>query len=186
MNSAARSALPRPERQTPLAANFPDMRLLHEVTESPQITQRDLSRRVGVALGLTNLILRRLIKKGAVKAKALNRRSVDYILTPRGMAEKLRKAYHYTLRAIRAHRAIQDAMEAIVRRELAAGRSSFCIVGEGELADLLALVLGRFESELRWARGKPENGAMSLVVTPEPFEAVEGRVVNVLQELCSR
>ena len=43
---------------------YRDMHLLNEVTHSPRATQREISKRIGVALGLTNMMLRRLVSKG--------------------------------------------------------------------------------------------------------------------------
>ncbi len=40
------------------------------------------------------------IKKGYVKALQLNRRKIQYMLTPKGFSEKAKKSYSYTVRTI--------------------------------------------------------------------------------------
>ena len=44
-----------------------DLQLLEALEQQSTITQRTLATRLGIALGLTNLYLKRLIRKGYVK-----------------------------------------------------------------------------------------------------------------------
>src|SRR5271154_7411512 len=62
--------------------------------------QRDLSYQMNLSLGMTNMVLRRLVTKGYIRIKQLDRRKVEYILTPKGFAEKMRKSVKYTLKTI--------------------------------------------------------------------------------------
>ena len=68
-------------------STYRDMHLLNEVTQTPDVTQRDLSQRIGVALGLTNLLLRRLVKKGYIKISGTTRSRLRYLITPQGILE---------------------------------------------------------------------------------------------------
>ena len=45
-----------------------ELQLLSEVVDKPEITQRELSQKVGIALGLTNVMLRNLVQKGYIRA----------------------------------------------------------------------------------------------------------------------
>ncbi|PIQ84389.1 MAG: hypothetical protein COV75_02435, partial [Candidatus Omnitrophica bacterium CG11_big_fil_rev_8_21_14_0_20_63_9] len=74
---------------------YRDMHLLNEVTQSPDITQRELSQRIGMALGLTNLMLRRLTKKGYIKIIGTKRSRIRYLITPQGILEKTRLTYEF-------------------------------------------------------------------------------------------
>jgi DNA-binding MarR family transcriptional regulator len=58
------------------------LRILDEVSKAGNVTQRSLSRRLGMALGLTNLYVRRLGKKGLIKVVNLEANSLRYELTP--------------------------------------------------------------------------------------------------------
>lgn len=141
MNTPARSTLPRPERRSPPAANFPDMRLLHEVTETPQITQRDLSRRVGVALGLTNLILRRLIKKGFIKIVNVSKSRIRYLITPQGMMEKARLTREYIEYSLLFYRSIRAFLMEHLARLAQDGHRRVLLCGTGELAEIAWLTM---------------------------------------------
>ena len=59
------------------------LRLLDEFTREPMVTQRALSGRLGIALGLVNAYVKRLYKKGYIKVKNLPRNRIKYIITPK-------------------------------------------------------------------------------------------------------
>ncbi|HEY6507990.1 MAG TPA: winged helix-turn-helix domain-containing protein, partial [Vicinamibacterales bacterium] len=62
-----------------------DLQLLEALEGQSTITQRTLAGRLGMALGLTNLYLRRLIRKGYVKCVTVAPNRLVYSLTPRGV-----------------------------------------------------------------------------------------------------
>lgn len=70
--------------------------ILTEIERGP-VTQRRLSKDLGIALGLTNLLIRRIVKKGWVKATSVKPNRVSYLITPTGLAEKTRitRAYFH-------------------------------------------------------------------------------------------
>ena len=55
--------------------------ILEELEKNPDVTQRDLSEKTGLSLGMVNLLLKKFVKKGFVKLEKLNSRSFRYILT---------------------------------------------------------------------------------------------------------
>ncbi len=70
-------------------------RILEEVSEDQSLTQRKLSGKLGIALGLTNLYLKRLIKKGYIMVDTMPKNRIIYNLTPKGIAEKSKLTYEY-------------------------------------------------------------------------------------------
>ncbi len=65
-----------------------DLRLLEELEKNPIISQRELSHKFGIALGVTNACLRRMARKGLIRIRGMNHRKIGYYLTRRGFAEK--------------------------------------------------------------------------------------------------
>ena len=65
--------------------------LIQEISRKPTHTQRDLSRSVGLSLGMTNLIIQRLSRKGLIKVTQLDWKRTQYLLTLKGAVEKTRK-----------------------------------------------------------------------------------------------
>lgn len=65
-------------------------RILTELESGRPVTQRSLARELGVALGLTNLLLRRLVTKGYIRVSNIQPNRVAYYITPSGITEKAR------------------------------------------------------------------------------------------------
>jgi DNA-binding MarR family transcriptional regulator len=64
-----------------------DRKVLQAIASGQRVTQRSLSSELGVALGLTNLLIRRLVGKGYVKVTKMGTRHVRYFMTPAGREE---------------------------------------------------------------------------------------------------
>lgn len=68
------------------------LRVLREVEKTPEISQRELARELGVSLGKTNYCLRALLDKGWIKARNFrnseNKLRYAYLLTPSGIENK--------------------------------------------------------------------------------------------------
>jgi DNA-binding MarR family transcriptional regulator len=71
-----------------------DLRLLEELEKNPVISQRDLSHKFGIALGVTNACLKRMARKGLIRIRGFNHRKIGYYLTPKGFSEKANLTLH--------------------------------------------------------------------------------------------
>jgi len=79
--------------------NEAQFRTLRELSEEREISQRDLSKKIGLSLGSINFIMKELIKKGYVKAQRFknsnNKAAYIYILTPQGINERIRQTQYF-------------------------------------------------------------------------------------------
>ena len=70
-----------------------DYRILDKLEEQPDISQRELAEHLGVSVGKANFVLTALIDRGLVKAenfkKSNNKAGYLYLLTPKGLTEKV-------------------------------------------------------------------------------------------------
>ena len=66
----------------PTSENEYNRQILQAIASGQRVTQRSLSGELGVALGLTNLLIRRLVAKGYVKMAGIGTRHVRYLMTP--------------------------------------------------------------------------------------------------------
>jgi DNA-binding MarR family transcriptional regulator len=71
-----------------------DLRLLEELEKNPIVSQRELSHKFGIALGVTNACLKRMARKGLIRIRGLNHRKIGYYLTPKGFAERAKLSFH--------------------------------------------------------------------------------------------
>lgn len=116
-------------------------RLLSELEAGTQVSQRSLARRLGIALGLTNLLLRRVVRKGWVRMIQIRSNRVSYLLTPTGIAEKAkmsRDSLQYSLRFYSEARKRVGARFAELSTEWPADSQEkrIAFFGTGEIAEI--------------------------------------------------
>lgn len=75
--------------------DFKAFQLLSEVADERPVSQRELAKRLGIALGLVNSYLKNFVTKGYIRIKNYPQNRYAYLLTPNGMAEKARLAYQH-------------------------------------------------------------------------------------------
>jgi EPS-associated MarR family transcriptional regulator len=96
-------------------------RLLRCLEDHPHASQREIARHLGVSVGKVNYCLRALIEKGLLKIRNFQRStkkvSYVYVLTPKGIEEKLDITYRFLKRKIEEYDALASEIER-VRREL--------------------------------------------------------------------
>src|SRR5687767_5206385 len=96
------------ERTVTGALPAKEFSLIQEIARKPLQTQRQLSQSTGLSLGMTNILLKRLARKGYIKIKHLDWKRTQYLLTVKGLLEKTRKSYAYALYAINQFRLIRE------------------------------------------------------------------------------
>src|SRR5436190_16550041 len=129
-----------------------ELEILTAIAEGDSTTQRALAARLGVALGLTNLYLKRLVKKGYIKVVEFPRRPaarkrLRYLLTGRGIAEKSRLTYDHMVYALNLYRRARQTLRESLSRLPGAGVKRVALYGTGEAAELAYLTLKEFELE---------------------------------------
>jgi DNA-binding MarR family transcriptional regulator len=118
-----------------------ELNLLEAVEQNGQVTQRGLAAKLGMALGLTNIYVKRLVRKGYIKCVNVQPNRLLYLITPTGIAEKTRLTYEYIEYSLRMYREIRHRFRTEMRRQLKAHRSRIAIYGTGEAAELTYLCL---------------------------------------------
>ena len=134
-----------------------DLQLLEALEQEAIITQRTLATRLGIALGLTNLYLKRLIRKGYVKCVTVSPNRLVYSLTPRGVARKARLTYEFMKYSLDFYRDVRQHL----RRSLGgavARQNRVAIYGTGDAAELVFLLLRDMGLELTAVFGPEGNG----------------------------
>lgn len=142
----------------------------------PELSQRAISEKSGLSLGLTNILLNRLIKKGYLKTVRLKPRRIKYILTPRGIKEKSRKTYAFMRRSLRAVTEIRSLIEDYTLLRYNAGERTFTVIGDGELSNIAELTLKAMNLDIEiYKRESPDEIKGSLLMaSPEGFKYTDG------------
>ncbi len=82
-------------------------KLFKHLAEHPEASQRELAHALGVSLGKINYCVRALIDKGWVKVQnfknSSHKSAYAYILTPKGVDEKVRVTYAFLKRKLKEY-----------------------------------------------------------------------------------
>ncbi|MFA5779068.1 MAG: winged helix-turn-helix transcriptional regulator [Elusimicrobiota bacterium] len=162
--------------------------IISELSSSNSSNQRTVAKKLGISLGLTNLIIKRLAKTGYIKIKQLNRRQIRYVLTPKGFSEKARKSYNYTLRTINSLTLMREKIQNLAILKYKAGIRNFTIVGDNELADITEISLKKLSlSDIKYTRelkNGREHDASTLILNTKNKNGKSGtNLVNLISYL---
>lgn len=89
--------------------------LLRIIARSPELTQRQIAKELGLSLGKINYCVKALIDKGWVVAgnfkNSVNKIAYAYYLTPRGFEEKATVTAQFLKRKLKEHEEIKEAIK---------------------------------------------------------------------------
>jgi DNA-binding MarR family transcriptional regulator len=118
-----------------------DLTVLDAIARDQHITQRNLAAKLGIALGLTNIYLKRLIRKGYIKCINLQSNRLLYLITPQGIAEKSRLTYEFMDYSLHLYRDVRRHLTEVLRPCREDGARRIAVFGTGEAAELAYLSL---------------------------------------------
>lgn len=113
---------------------------LLDAVERGGVTQRSLSRELGIAVGLVNIYIKRCINKGLIKVQEVPRRRYAYYVTPQGFVEKSRLLATYFTSSFDFFRQARAACEDTLQKAAAAGQRRIALIGANELAEIAIVV----------------------------------------------
>lgn len=105
------------------------------------VTQRELAQRTGYSIGLINAILKKLAKTGYIKIANLNKRRLQYLLTPTGLAATSRQSYLYVLKTFRDYHSLSSQIANFFSKLYKEGHRDVCIQCDAELRHLINMVI---------------------------------------------
>jgi DNA-binding MarR family transcriptional regulator len=138
---ARRPAVPDVEERRNLQA-------LEAIAEDERLTQRTLSSRLGIALGLTNIYLKRLVRKGYVKCVNIQSNRLRYLITPKGIAEKSRLTYEFMQYSLFLYGQVRHHLHTVLEPYTHGGRTRVAVYGTGEAAELAYLSITELGLEM--------------------------------------
>ena len=117
------------------------LRILEEIDNDHTPSQRDLSRKLNISLGLVNSFVKRLTNKGYFKINNIPKNRVKYILTPKGAAEKTRLTYQYIQYSFEFYRNAREKLHKLFKHLMAQGVRRVVFYGTGDFAEIAFISL---------------------------------------------
>tara|TARA_R110001583_G_scaffold195527_1_gene375384 strand:- start:22377 stop:22706 length:330 start_codon:yes stop_codon:yes gene_type:complete len=90
-------------------------KILKELQQDPDISQRELAKRLEISLGKANFCLKALIEKGLVKVENFKKNPTKigylYLLTPKGIEEKVSLTQRFLQRKLKEREVLEKEIE---------------------------------------------------------------------------
>ncbi len=123
--------------------------ILQSLENGDQISQRQLSSQLGINVASVNFALKKLTKRGFVKMLGANPRRIQYILTPKGIAEKTQLAYKFFDRNFHFYKVVRKDVESKIDSIPFHGRKRIAIYGVTDLLELELIAIVDDEAKIR-------------------------------------
>ena len=128
--------------------SYKSLLLLDEISKGEDLSQRDLSKRLNIALGLVNSYIKNLISKGYITIKNIPSKRYTYFLTPKGFAEKSRLTYDLLYDYTRIFREARRDFRQLFNGLIENGIRKVVFAGADEVAEIAYLSLQEVDIEL--------------------------------------
>ena len=113
--------------------------VLSALTEDNKVTQRSLSAKLGIALGLINAYMKRAMDKGLVKIKHVPKNRYLYYLTPKGFTEKAKLTAEYLKSSLIFYRKARVECDKIIFNLKKSGAKKVLLSDKNDLAEIFIL-----------------------------------------------
>lgn len=150
-----------------------DLRTLQAIEERPDISQRDLAQRLGIAVGLTNACIRKMARKGWIKIKRINSRNITYHLTPAGFSEKARLSIEFTEATIDFYRGAKQTVSQTLGSLRALGVTQVVVLGATDLAEIVGICSPAYGVEIIAVADGTEEGVARSILGKETIPLAE-------------
>ncbi|HCD50421.1 MAG: MarR family transcriptional regulator, partial [SAR116 cluster bacterium MED-G04] len=110
--------------------------LIVALENNQQVSQTKLAKRIGIAAGLVNILLKRAVNRGFVKMTQIPARRYAYYLTPQGFAEKAKLVGKYLNSSLSLYRRLRVEYRDLFASLEARGISEVTLVGDTDIAEI--------------------------------------------------
>jgi len=124
------------------------LKILDEISQQSDITQRTLASRLNIALGLVNAYIKRLAKKGHIKISKGPMNRVKYALTRKGFTHRVSLTYDYMQSSINFFKDARQRIDTVYSQMSTDGVRTVLIWGDGEIAELAYISMRGLPLEL--------------------------------------
>jgi DNA-binding MarR family transcriptional regulator len=117
------------------------LEILSLIEKDGMITQQEIADHLGVAIGLVNSFVKRMVRRGYIRIKRVPKRRYLYMLTPKGVSEKGRLTIRFIQDSLKLYRDYRHKCKEIFKELVLDGVSKVYLIGTGDLAEIAYLSL---------------------------------------------
>jgi DNA-binding MarR family transcriptional regulator len=148
------------------------LKVLEEIEKNPTISQRSLAKKLGVALGVANACVHTLVRKGFIKIRGKNNRSITYHLTKKGLLHKSMLAMEWTKNTIDFYREARQQIAHKLNVLSLSGVKRVVLFGAREHLEIAVIVAHEAGVEIVGITRR-ENSNLGVSILGVPVEKIE-------------
>jgi len=152
--------------------SYKSLQLLDEISKGEPLSQRDLSKKLNVALGLVNSYMKNLVSKGYVTIRAIPAKRYTYYLTPKGFTEKTRLTYQLLQDYTNIYRDARRDFQKLFHDLSMSGATKVVFAGIDEVAEIAYLSLQEADIDLAGVFDDAKKGSKFFKTVVMPFHEI--------------
>lgn len=121
--------------------------IMSEVAENENVTQRELSRKLGISVSTVNVLMNKMIREGLIKMTQVSQKQVLYMLTPVGMMEKAKKTVAYLKAHYRAIYETKEKIKSVIDECNKIKDVIYVLVDNDEMGEILTIAVHEYKSK---------------------------------------
>lgn len=120
--------------------------IMAEIVDNKKITQRELSKKLGVSVSTVNVLINKMIREGLIKMTQVSNKQVLYILTPTGLMEKARKTISYLKIHYRVIYETKENIKLILDNLSQEYKVILILLSDDEMSEVLRIAFNEFQN----------------------------------------
>ena len=121
--------------------------IMSEVSANEKVTQRELSRKLGVSVSTVNLLMNKMIREGLIKMTQVSQKQVLYMLTPAGMMEKAKKTVNYLKIHYKAIYETKEKIKNVLDKLNNEHDIIYILINNDEMNEIISLAVQEFKAK---------------------------------------
>ena len=120
---------------------YKEFMILDLIEKDANITQREISKIIGVAVSMTNSYIENFVEKGLIKKKKHSTKTVEYFVTKKGMERRKLLNIWYLKSSHEVYLSAKDNIIKFLDQIINKGFKKLLLYGAGEVAEIMLQVM---------------------------------------------
>ncbi len=120
---------------------YKEFMILDLIEKDANITQREISKIIGVAVSMTNAYIESFVEKGLIKKKKHSTKAVEYFVTKKGMERRKLLNIWYLKSSYEVYLSAKDNIIKFLNQIISKGFKKILLYGAGEVAEIMLQVM---------------------------------------------
>ena len=116
---------------------YKEFMILDLIEKDANITQREISKIIGVAVSMTNAYIENFVEKGLIKKKKHSTKTVEYFITKKGIERKKLLNISYLNASLKVYKSAKSNIVKFLDQVIDKGFKNILLYGAGEVAEIL-------------------------------------------------